>query len=58
VLQIVLHRAWLNLKFPAVAQPISPLIHHAQRGQSSHDEASEDDVGELLIGCHNRAEQT
>jgi len=43
VLRIVLHRAWLNLKFPAVAQRIVPPI------QSGYDpDARTHDVGEEL----------
>jgi hypothetical protein len=43
VLRIVLHRAWLNLKFPAVARPILPMI------QSGHEpDARTYDVGEQL----------
>jgi len=57
VLRIVRQRAWLNLNFPAVAQPISPFIQDAQREQSSRHEAAEHDVDELLIGCPNSGEQ-
>jgi|SRR5215472_2283213 len=57
VLRIVLQRAWLNLNFPAVAQPISPLIQDAQREQSSPHEVAEHDVDELLIGSGNSGEQ-
>lgn len=41
VLRIVLQRAWLNLQYPSVAQPILPLvqqIHHAQETDTRHDE--------------------
>jgi hypothetical protein len=57
MLRIVLQRAWLNLNFPAVAQPISPLIQDAQRQQSSCNKAAKHDVDELLIGCRNSGEQ-
>ena len=44
VLRIVLQRAWLNLNFPAVAQPISPFIYV----QQEPDAWEEHDVGEQL----------
>ena len=44
MLRIVLQRVWLNLKFPAVAQPISPFVYV----QQEPDARAEHDVGEQL----------
>ena len=42
VLRFVLHRAWLNLQYPSVAQPILPMI------QSGHEPNARTHVGEQL----------